>query len=108
MDTVNREALLRRFLPADVTRHDDGLLVLQEQEFDLLTSRLNVRVTLFEPDGSRKESEHSLRCYTLTELSDMCGAAGMPLEGYYGGLDGSELTLDSRRLVVVARKTAAP
>ena len=104
MDTVNREALLRRFLPADVTRHDDGLLVLQEQEFDLVSSRLNARVTLFEPDGSRKEYRQSLRFYTLTELSDMCEAAGMRLEGYYGGLDGSELTLDSRRLIVVARK----
>ena len=104
LETANRESMLRRYLPADVERHPDGLLVLQEQAFDMLTSRLNVHITMFEPDGSRKEYGYSMRIYTLTELAGMLEAAGLHLEACYGGLDGSELGIESRRMVVMARK----
>ena len=106
LDVVNREALVRHFMPAEVEHRDDGLVVLQEQEFDVRSSRLAVRVTLLEPDGRRKEYRQSIRIYTLTELAGMLAAAGLTLERYYGDLDGSPLSLDSRRLVLEARKPA--
>jgi len=105
LDTVNRESVMRRFMPYDISRHDNGLIVLQERRFNLLTSRMEVNVTLIEPDGSRREYSYSLRFYTLTELAQMLGAAGLWLEECYGDLDGSELTLNSRRMVLLARKT---
>ncbi len=104
LDTVNREALVRRFLPAEVERHEDGLLVLQEQELDLISSRMNVRITLIETDGRRKEYRQSIRIYTLTELLSMLAGAGLRVEACYGDLDGSLLTLESRRQIVLARK----
>ncbi len=107
LDVPNREALVRHFVPSEIERHEQGLLVLQEQELDLRTSRLAIHITALEPDGRRKEYEQSIRVYTLTELAEMLATAGLVLDEYYGDLAGSPLTLDSPRLVLVARKARA-
>jgi SAM-dependent methyltransferase len=104
IEIVHRESVLRRYRPYIIARHDDGLIVLNESEFDLLTSRDHVLVTLIEPDGRRTEHPRSVRLYSLTDLARLLTAAGLTLEVYYGGLDGKELTLDTNRLVVVSRK----
>lgn len=104
LETVSRDALLRHFVPAAVDRLADGALVLQEQAFDLQTSRLTARMTLIEPDGARREYTQSIRIYTPTELRRLHEAAGLRVEGVYGGLDSSPLMLDSPRLVVLARR----
>jgi SAM-dependent methyltransferase len=39
LEVANREALVRGWHDSDVTRHDDGLVVLQERTLDLRTSR---------------------------------------------------------------------
>jgi SAM-dependent methyltransferase len=106
IEIIHRESLMRRLLPFGIMRHDDGLLELEERRFNLLTSRMEVHVTMIEPSGGRTEYNHAMRIYTLTELAGMVEAAGLRLEAYYGGLDGSELTLDSRRMVLMARKPA--
>ena len=104
LETMQREWLMRHFDPAGVVRHADGLIVLEERDFDMLTSRCDVRVTMILPDGQRREYGHAARVYTLTDLARMMRLAGLHLEKYYGGVDGSMLGLDSRRLVVVATK----
>ena len=107
LETINRDGLLRNFLPSDVDHHEDGLVVIQEQTFDPLTSRLNVVVNLFEPGGARREHRQTVRFYTLTEFAGMLGAAGLQITGFYGGLDASPLTINSLRLVVLACKPGA-
>jgi SAM-dependent methyltransferase len=104
LEIAHRDAVVRHLFPSDVDHHEDGLLAIQEQEFDLLNSRLHVRVTMVEAEGARKEYRYSMRLYTLTELYHMLAVAGLRLEAYFGGLDGNDLTLDSRRLAVLARK----
>jgi SAM-dependent methyltransferase len=104
LETVGRDTVVRHFNPAAVDRHADGLLVAQEQAFDQRTSRLEVRVALIELDGTRREYEQSIRIYTPTELVRLFEAAGLTVEGVFGGLDGSDLALDSLRLVVLARR----
>ena len=106
IEIIHRESLMRRLLPFGIMRHDDGLLELEERRFNLLTSSMEVHVTMIEPSGGRTEYNHAMRIYTLTELAGMVEAAGLRLEAYYGGLDGSELTIDSRRMVLMARKPA--
>ena len=103
---MHRDALVRGFQPFGVMRHEDGLLVREERHFDQLEGRAVVRVTLLYPDGRRTELSHAARTYTLTELARMLARAGLQLQAIYGGLDGSPLTLDSRRLVVIAEKSA--
>jgi SAM-dependent methyltransferase len=104
LETMHRDALVRGFQPHGVNRYADGLVVTEERNFDQRTGRVAVRVTLFYPDGRRIERGHNARIYTPTELVGMLAEAGLDLHAAYGGLDGSLLTLDSRRLVVIAQK----
>jgi SAM-dependent methyltransferase len=104
LESSHRESLVRRFLPADITHREDGTLVLNERSFDLLTSRYEGRWTVVSPEGNRKEYRTSKRMYSLTEFARLFAAAGLELRDYFGGLDGSELTLESRRLALVGRK----
>jgi SAM-dependent methyltransferase len=108
LDLMHRDAMVRRFQPFDLSRRDDGLVVTEERHFDQLAGRTTVRVTLFYPDGRRTELGHVVRSYTLTELAGMLGRSALEVQATYGGLDGSPLTLDSRRLVVIAQKHALP
>jgi SAM-dependent methyltransferase len=108
LDLMHRDALVRRFQPFDVSRRNDGLVVTEERHFDQLAGRTTVRVTLIYPDGRRTELGHVVRSYTPTELAGMLGRSALEVQAAYGGLDGSPLMLDSRRLVVIAQKRALP
>lgn len=105
MEAAYRDGVIRRFTPHGITRHDDGLISLEERRIDLATDRSETRVTLLHPDGRRTEHRYVVRFYTLRELISMLEAAGLRIEASYGGLDGSVLTLDSRRLVTLSRKS---
>jgi SAM-dependent methyltransferase len=103
IDTLNQSRVLRSFTPQGITRYDDGLIVVEERRFDLLSSRYEVNVSMLFPNGSRAQYQHSMRIYTPMELTRLLKAANLQVQGYYGGLDGSPLTFDSR-LVVVSQK----
>jgi SAM-dependent methyltransferase len=106
LETASRDSLVRHYVPADIGHLADGTLVLQEQQFDLRSGRLAVRLALVAPDGKRQEYRQSIRIYTLTELDALLANAGLQLQACYGDLDGSALDLTSRRLVLLARKPA--
>jgi hypothetical protein len=44
------------------------------------------------------------RIYTLAELAGMLARSALDVVAVHGGLDGSPLTLDSRRLMIIAEK----
>src|SRR5207245_11139412 len=102
----HRDTLVRGFQPVGVSRYEEDVLVTEEHRFDQRTGRNSVRVTLIYPDGRRTELGHQARIYTLTELAGMLAMSALELQAIHGGLDGSPLTLDSRRLVVIAQKRA--
>jgi SAM-dependent methyltransferase len=103
-ELANREALVRGWHDSDVSRHDDGLLVLQERALDLRSSRERARYTWLHPDGRRRTREASIRLYTLTELEAMLGRAGLELLAVAGDLDGGPLELDSSFVVTLSRR----
>ncbi len=105
LETLHREWLVRNFAPNEFIRHADGLIVLEERNFDILTSHCHVEVTMLLPDGQRRAYTHSARLYTLTDLVRMLAAAELQLQGYVGGLDGGTLNLLSHRLVVISAKS---
>ena len=104
LETLQREKFIRHFEPHMIEHHPDGLIVLEERDFDMLTSRANVKLTMIYADGERKEYGHAARIYTLTELAQMLSRAGLQVKGYYGAWDKSRLTIDSLRLLVLAQK----
>jgi SAM-dependent methyltransferase len=106
LETKNREWLMRNFDTSEVMRYENGLIVLEERDFDLLTDRCHVKVTMIHPDGQRHEYSHAAHMYTLRDYVRMHEAAGLPLQAYYGGLDGGKLKINSGRLVVIASRPA--
>lgn len=80
------------------------MIVLEKRHLNLLTGRNEVQVTLVAPDGARRERHHAMRVYTGAELVRMSREAGLTVAAAYSGLDGSELTLDSKRFVLLARR----
>lgn len=105
LETIYQPRVIRTFSPHGIIRYSDGLIVLEERRFDLLTSRNDVHISLLFPDGQRKEYLQSIRVYTLTELIQMFTSAGLQMQAYYGNLEGGALTLESR-LVLLGKKAA--
>ena len=105
LDLLNREHALAGFVDSVQRVEEDGTLVAERRRFDALSSRLTTSFVLVSPSGERTDSPgHTLRLYTLTELSRMLDAAGLRLERSYGGFGGEPYALDSVRMIAVARR----
>lgn len=104
IDTINAHALARTYRPQTWDDLGEGVLMLQEAEFDHRRGRNSSRWTIIRPDGTRTELVHSLRVYALHELVSMLERAGLEVEGTWGGFDGAEVSFDAWRLVVLARR----
>ncbi len=105
IEQTSREHVVRHFQAHDWYQLEGGTLVLHERELDLLESRNYVRMTVIEPDGSRRKYDHTFRFYTLTELVEMLGRAGLTYRAVWGDFDGSPYTLESLRMIVMAEKS---
>jgi SAM-dependent methyltransferase len=103
IDVVNLLGLARRYRER-AWEERDGVVWLQEHDYDLLAGRNRAVWTFVRPDGRRSELVHSLRTYAPHELAAMLSRAGLVVEGAWGGFDGSELSFDSWRLILLARK----
>jgi SAM-dependent methyltransferase len=104
VEILHREGFMRHFSPHLIEHYPEGLIVLEERSFNLLTSRSEVKITMIYPDGRHQAYGHAARVYTLTELVQMLAAAGLQLKAYLGAWDGSELTMDSFRLILLSQK----
>ena len=103
LDTINQAALLRDFRPQGWNELD-GALLLERREHDLVTGRIQSYWTFVKPGGERSEFAFDHRLYTTREYVDMLRRAGLEPTAFFGGFDGSELTPDTWRLVIVAEK----
>lgn len=102
LDVSNRDYYLLRLWPR-AWRRQGRAVILEETSFDPKTCRFTMTFTWVEK-GKRESLTHSVRHYTAPELSAMLRAAGFRPTAIYGDFDGSEFELDSKRLIVVARK----
>ncbi len=103
LETIHQVHVMRASTPHGIIHYKDGLIVLEERHIDLLTSRNEIHISMLYPDGQRSQYRQSMRIYTLTELVRMLTEAGLRVQAYYGGLDQSPFTIDSR-LVIVSQK----
>ena len=104
IDLHNRDHLLRNWLPYSIDRYDDGLMVLQERQFNLRTGRNEAAITLLHSSRERTEYVQSQRVYTLPELEHMFTEVNLQIKEYYGSLDKSRFTLNSNRLTIIGQK----
>jgi SAM-dependent methyltransferase len=99
LDLSNRDYYVLHLWPRAWRRHGEAI-ILEETSFDPGTCRFAMTITWLE-DGRAESLAHSVRYYTAPELSAMLRAAGLVPAGFYGDF-GSDLTLDSKRMIVVA------
>jgi SAM-dependent methyltransferase len=104
MDTINREMLVRHWEEHRWQEGDEGILRLEDRRFDFLAGRQHNRVLSIHPDGARRERKIDLRMYTLKELAGMLSRASLVVRQTWGGFDGREYGLDTRRMIVLAEK----
>jgi SAM-dependent methyltransferase len=108
IDLDNYPAVVRRFAPSTVMQRD-GNFVITQWRLDLLTSTLvGERTTI--RDGRTRHTSYSPRIFTYTELRDWLRATGFTTISGYGDTnmpddsnDKNRLTVDSRRMIVVAK-----
>lgn len=104
IDFINRDRLMREWQKTNWQKLSTGLVVCQERELDFARSREKCKRILIYPDGTRQETTHYLRLYTLRELVLMCKQAGMELVETFGNFDGSPANFQSQRVVLLTQK----
>ena len=104
LDIPNRDMTMKNMSQAHVTEKN-GDLMIDRVNFDTLTGRMyNRRIVI--RNGVRKEKPFFVRYFNPTELRDWLVRAGMEIDLIYGGYDVSPLGVDSRRMIVVATRSA--
>lgn len=106
LDSINQAALLRNFRSESWSELDNGTLFLERRVIDLPSGRVRAYWTFVDESGRREHAfEH--RLYTLAEYHAMLQRSGLRTTEVYGAFDGSEVTLDTWRAVIVAQRDAA-
>ncbi len=104
LDLKNREYLIRNFQRRRWHPEKD-FIMLEDNFFDLFTSRWESTRTLVFGNGRRAEHSFSMRLYSFAEMLHLLKKAGFLLESVYGDFDFGEYSLDSPRMILVSRKT---
>ena len=104
LDFVNREKIIRGWKPHHSSVYQNGIRVEGSRTFDMVTGIEHSIAVHIHPDGSRKTVVSSQRLYTLPELIDLCQRAGLKPIETYGNFDGSPVSLESGRVILVAQK----
>ena len=105
MDYLNREYVISTIVPAD-SRTVEGMEVEQRRWISGDTSetgshvRINKQVRIRE-DGAERSYDESVRMYTLDELGEMMARAGLEIVQAYGDFDGSPVSADLPRNILV-------
>jgi 2-polyprenyl-3-methyl-5-hydroxy-6-metoxy-1,4-benzoquinol methylase len=101
IDLNNRDWILRAFVPDRVYEHGDDLMI-DRSELRMATNTIHTERIIVR-GGKVRRTRYSVRLFTYTELRDWVLEAGFrEVHGY--GEAGTELSIGSRRLAVVAER----
>lgn len=103
LETMPRDALVRRYAPRDWYETEDGTLVRVEREFDAVAG-VNREWLWWQRGEEKGEKFHQVRIRTATEWERLLRVADLVPEAWYGGWQRKPLTHDSPRLLVLARR----
>jgi len=79
--------------------------MIDRGSFDTLTGRwFNRRIVI--RNGVRKDKPFFVRLFNPSEIYDWLTRAGMTVDQIYGGYDVQPVSVDSRRMIVVAKRSA--
>lgn len=104
LEVINGERVLRNFQEREWIPMGEAT-VMERRRLDRDRRRMDVERTIVR-DGREERTLHTLRLYGGQELARMAGQAGFDRVQLFGGWDGEPLTVDSLRVVAVARVKA--
>lgn len=109
LDMLNRDWLVNNYVQDEWRIDENERVYLEHRELDLLASRNHVTFMAIDPDGTRRDlGGHHIRLYTLREVAGMLEAAGLKFEAVYGGFEGQDYGIKTRRMIVVASRPNTP
>lgn len=107
LDMLNREWAVANYIQNDWHAENDGTLYVEHRALDLASSRMRVRFVIVDPNGGRHDSiGHDIRLYTLTEMVRLLERVGFSGVEVFGGFDGEKYGIETRRMILCARKDA--
>lgn len=83
---------------------DENAYYLIENRYDVFTEREIFEARLIERGEVKAETGYSIRLYSYPEIHRMLNAAGFEVERTWGGYDGGEYSVSSKRLILLSRK----
>lgn len=98
IDQCNRERILRDFRSVE---EREGVRI--HNRWDPASQRIVGRWVV-KDKGNRSEHASAIRLYTPAQMKRLFERAGLRVERFYGGPDGSVFGRSSRRMIVVGRK----
>ena len=105
LDVANRDWLLTHPQQRTWTQREDGALLMEETQLELVSSRVRSRQLLLQPEGGTQVTkEFSLRTYTCAELSALLRRHGFTVREALGGADREPYSESSRRLVLLSER----
>ena len=104
LDLLNRDWVAANYVRSESWEVPDGTSYTEQRNFDPVAGRNHVDFTITSPSGDVRRVSHHIRLYVATEISRMLDRAGLALERSYGGYDGSFLSVETRRMILVARQ----
>ncbi len=110
LDFLNMPMIMQAFKTSmSTTLHSPQGDILQTRKcsFDLYKGTMEQHWTWVMPDGKELTQDSTLRAYMPCDLVAMFKQVGFVDVKLFGGTDGSPLTADSGRCIVVARKPTA-
>lgn len=107
LDTMNAPGVRRHFLPVVHSERETPAGRLQLTRFSALEDggrSLHKRWCYRLPDGSEREHRSRVRLYDPDELAALFETAGFELLCFYGDVDASSMTSESRRCIILAQR----
>jgi SAM-dependent methyltransferase len=105
LDVVNRDFIVRQS-PSLAWFEGDGCVCMDEMTVDFITSRMKIKRTLMVDDGRTRETEYSLRIYSLHELGKILHEHGFKVTEVSGRVatPGVFFGNESPRTIILAEK----
>ena len=105
LDVVNRDFIVRQS-PSLAWFEGDGCVCMDEMTVDFITSRMKVKRTLMLDDGRSRETEYSMRIYSLHELGRILHEHGFKVTEVSGRVatPGVFFGNESPRTIILAEK----
>ena len=104
LDLLNRDWVVANYVQSESREGEDGTVYRERRDFDPVAGRNHVEFTITSLESAERKTGHHIRLYVATEVSKMFDRAGLILERSYGGYDGTSLSVETRRMILVARK----